>query len=55
MAALGFSWADVTATQFYTIFEIHPLLADEFVRRGAMSAVWPGIFARLGAGPRFRG
>ena len=37
MAALGFSWADVTATQVYTIFEIHPLLADEFVRRGAMS------------------
>ena len=37
MTALGFSWADVTATQVYTIFEIHPLLADEFVRRGAMS------------------
>ena len=43
MAALGFSWADVTATQVYTIFEIHPLLADEFVRRGASRAVWPGI------------
>ena len=42
MTALGFSWADVTATQVYTIFEIHPLLADEFVRRGAMSGglVW---------------
>src|SRR5690349_2541263 len=34
MAALGFGWADVTATQVYTIFDIHPLLADEFVRRG---------------------
>ena len=33
MAALGFGWADVTATQVYTIFDIHPLLADEFVRR----------------------
>src|SRR5580704_5596047 len=36
MAALGFGWADVTATQVYTIFDIHPLLADEFVRRGAI-------------------
>jgi len=45
MAALGFGWADVTATQVYTIFEIHPLLADEFVRRGARpgrSAESPG-------------
>jgi hypothetical protein len=24
MAALGFGWADVTATQVYTIFDIHP-------------------------------
>ena len=36
MAALGFGWADVTATQVYTIFDIHPLLASEFVRRGAI-------------------
>jgi hypothetical protein len=35
MVALGFGWADVTVTQVYTIFDIHPLLADEFVRRGA--------------------
>ena len=46
MAALGFSWADVTATQVYTIFEIHPLLADEFVRRGAMSGGLAWHFAR---------
>ena len=46
MAALGFSWADVTATQVYTIFEIHPLLADEFVRRGAMSGGLVWHFAR---------
>ena len=44
--ALGFSWADVTATQVYTIFEIHPLLADEFVRRGAMSGGLVWHFAR---------
>ena len=35
MAALGRSWADVTATQLYTVFDIHPALADEFVQRGA--------------------
>lgn len=38
MAALGFSWADVTATQVYTIYDIHPFLADEIVRRGAARA-----------------
>ena len=46
MAALGFSWADVTTTQVYTIFEIHPFLADEFVRRGAMSGGLVWHFAR---------
>jgi hypothetical protein len=40
MAALGFGWADVTATQVYTIFDIHLLLANEFVRRVAI----PGGF-----------
>jgi hypothetical protein len=35
MAALGFSWDDVTATQVYTVFDFHPLLADEIVGRGA--------------------
>ncbi len=36
LAALGFTWADVTATQLYTVFDIHHLIADEIVRRGAM-------------------
>ncbi len=42
MAALGFGWADVTATQAYTVHDIHPFLADEIVRRGAASAglIW---------------
>jgi hypothetical protein len=35
MGALGKSWGDVTETQLYTIFEIHPHFADEFIRRGA--------------------
>jgi hypothetical protein len=35
LGALGFSWADVTATQLYTIRDVHPFLADEIVGRGA--------------------
>jgi hypothetical protein len=46
MAALGFGWGDVSATQAYTIFEIHPLLADEFVRRGAIPGGLTWHFAR---------
>jgi hypothetical protein len=34
MALLGFSWADATAAQVYTVHDIHPFLADEIVRRG---------------------
>ena len=33
MAALGFGWTDVTATQLYTVYDVHPFLADEFVAR----------------------
>jgi hypothetical protein len=40
------SASDVTATQVYTIFDIHPLLADEFVRRAAMSGGLTWHFAR---------
>jgi len=35
LGALGFSWKDVTATQLYTIHDVHPFLADEIVARGA--------------------
>jgi hypothetical protein len=35
MGALGKGWANVTETQLYTIFDIHPHFADEFIRRGA--------------------
>lgn len=38
MRALGFNWADCTAAQLYTVHNIHPFLADELVRRGAMRA-----------------
>jgi hypothetical protein len=36
MAALGVGWGEVTATQLYTVHDVHPFLADEIVRRGAM-------------------
>lgn len=35
MAALGTGWADVTATQVYTVHDIHPFLGPEIVARGA--------------------
>jgi hypothetical protein len=35
LAAFGLGWADATATQVYTVHDIHPFLADEIVRRGA--------------------
>ena len=38
LAALGFTWADTTATQVYTVQDLHPFLADEIVRRGAANA-----------------
>lgn len=36
MGGLGFGWADTTATQLYTVHDIHPFIAKELVRRGAM-------------------
>ena len=38
LAALGLTWADTTATQVYTVQDLHPFLADEIVRRGAANA-----------------
>ena len=35
MAALGFGWRDTTAVQAYTVFDMHPFLAEEIVARGA--------------------
>jgi len=32
---LGFAWADTTATQVYTVHDLHPFLASEIMRRGA--------------------
>ncbi len=52
---LGFSWAHTTATQVYTVHDLHPFLADEIVRRGA-AAQRPHLafLPTAGAGPRVR-
>jgi hypothetical protein len=46
MAALGFGWAETTATQVYTVQDLHPFLADEIVRRGAAHSGLTWHFAR---------
>lgn len=46
MAALGFSWRDVTTTQLYTVYDIHPFFADEIVARGAVPAGLTWHYAR---------
>ena len=35
LSAFGVGWADATATQVYTVHDLHGFLADEIVRRGA--------------------
>jgi len=35
LAGLGVRWRDTTATQIYTLHDIHPLLVDEIIARGA--------------------
>jgi hypothetical protein len=46
MAALGVGWADATATQLYTVHDIHPFLGDELARRGAIPAGLTWHFCR---------
>jgi hypothetical protein len=46
LATLGFTWADTTATQVYTVRDLHPFLADEIVRRGAAHAGLTWHYAR---------
>ena len=38
LGLLGFGWADTTATQVYTVYDLFPFFADEIVRRGAAHA-----------------
>ncbi len=46
MAALGVTWTDSTATHLYTVYDIHHIMADEIVRRGAASAGLTWQFCR---------
>lgn len=46
LAAFGLHWADTTATQVYTVFDLHPFLADEIARRGAGRSGLTWHFAR---------
>jgi len=43
---LGVGWAQTTATQAYTVHDLHPFLADEIVRRGAARAGLTWHFCR---------
>ena len=46
LEALGFGWRDTTATQVYTVHDLHPFLGDEIVRRGAARAGLTWHFCR---------
>jgi hypothetical protein len=46
MSPLGFGWKDVTATQLYTVFDIHAHFAEEYVRRGATAGGLTWHYAR---------
>jgi hypothetical protein len=46
MGALGKGWATATATQVYTVHDLHPFLADEIVGRGAAPAGLTWYYAR---------
>jgi len=46
LGLLGFGWADTTATQVYTVHDLHPFLGHEIVRRGAARAGLTWHYAR---------
>jgi hypothetical protein len=46
MAALGFAWPDVTATQIYTVYDFHHVVAQDIVARGAAKAGMTWQFCR---------
>ena len=46
LAALGFAWRDTTASQVYTVHDLHPSLESEIVRRGAARAGLTWHYAR---------
>ena len=46
LRALGLAWPDATASQVYTVFDVHGFLADEIVARGAAPDGITWTFAR---------
>ena len=46
LGLLGQSWATTTATQVYTVHDLHPFFGDEIVRRGAAPAGLTWHFCR---------
>ncbi len=46
MSLLGFAWKHTTASQVYTVHDLHPFLASEIVRRGAAHAGLSWHYAR---------
>ena len=46
LALLGFGWRDTTATQVYTVHDLHAFLPDEIVRCGAARAGLTWHYAR---------
>lgn len=46
LGLLGASWKDATATQVYTVHNLHPFFADEIVRRGAAGSGLTWHFCR---------
>ena len=46
LGLLGQSWATTTATQVYTVHNLHPFFGDEIVRRGAAPAGLTWHFCR---------
>jgi hypothetical protein len=46
LSLLGFGWAHTTASQVYTVHDLHPFLAGEIVRRGAARAGLTWHYAR---------
>ena len=46
LAALGKAWRDTTAVQVYTVFDPHPFMGNEIVRRGAAEHGLTWHFAR---------
>ena len=46
MAALGVGWAEASAVQVYTVYDIHSFLGDEIVARGAAAHGLTWYYAR---------